>query len=193
MIYLSLKALHLVGVVSWFAGLFYHVRLFVYHAEALQLAEPRRSILARQYELMESRLFTIIMNPAMGITVATAAGMLALPEGRGWAAQPWMLAKYALVGLLVAYHFYTRGVMLAFPRGEVRHGGEFFRKLNEVPTLILIAVTILAVFKTAVSWVGLGVALGLAGVAIVVGYRAYQVHRLKEDAALAAATQGLSQ
>jgi putative membrane protein len=74
MLYLWLKAFHLVGVVSWFAGLFYHGRLLVYHAEALASSEPGRDILISQYRVMESRLLRAIMNPAMGLTLFTAAG-----------------------------------------------------------------------------------------------------------------------
>ncbi|MDX2194435.1 MAG: protoporphyrinogen oxidase HemJ [Gemmatimonadales bacterium] len=186
MLYLWLKAFHLIGVTSWFAGLFYHVRLFVYHAEALAKPEPERGILARQLAVMEARLFGIIMQPALWITVGTAGGMLVVPEGRPFASQPWMVAKYALVGLLVAYHFHTRGVMEDFAAGRPTRGGEYYRKLNEVPTLLLVAVTILAVFKGQVPWLGLGVTLATLLVLIVLGYRAYASHRARAEAAAGA-------
>jgi putative membrane protein len=177
MTYLWLKAFHIVGVVSWFAGLFYHGRLFVYHAEALGYPEPKREILTRQYALMESRLYRIIMTPAMVLTVATALAMLALPTGRAWLPQPWLHAKLALVALLLALHFYSKRVMDAFAAGRMHRSGEWFRLFNEGPTLILVAVTILAVFKTAIPWGGLGAALTALVVLIVVGYRAYARHR----------------
>jgi putative membrane protein len=182
MLYLWLKAFHLVGVVSWFAGLLYHGRLLVYHAEALVSPEPRRGILSRQYEIMESRLFHIIMNPAMGVTLATAVGMLLTATGRGYATQPWMLAKFALVGLLVVLHFSMRRVMLEFAAGRMHRSAEWFRLLNEAPTLTLVVVTLLAVFKTAVPWRGLGAAVVVLVVALLVGTRAYARHRHKGDA-----------
>jgi len=177
MLYLWLKAVHIVGVVSWFAGLFYLGRLFVYHAEALLLPEPRREILTRQYEIMESRLFHLIMNPAMGITVATSAGMLLTASGRGYVAQPWMLAKLTLGALLVVFHFYQRRIMLEFAAGRMHRSAEWFRLLNEAPTLLLVVATVLAVFKTAVPWRGLGTAVAVLVGAILVGIRAYARHR----------------
>jgi putative membrane protein len=182
MLYLWLKAVHIVGVVSWFAGLFYLGRLFVYHAEALLLPEPRREILTRQYEIMESRLFHLIMKPAMGITVATSAGMLLTASGRGYVAQPWMLAKLTLGALLVVFHFYQRRIMLEFAAGRMHRDAEWLRLLNEAPTLILVVVTVLAVFKTATPWGGLSAAVAVLVVAVLVGIRAYARHRHKGDA-----------
>src|SRR5687768_10491097 len=78
MAYLWLKAFHIIGVVAWFAGLFYLVRLFVYHVEAAERPEPERAVLQPQFALMERRLYRIITRPAMVLTLATAAGMLAL-------------------------------------------------------------------------------------------------------------------
>lgn len=169
MLYLWLKAFHIVGVVSWFAGLFYHGRLLVYHAEALGSPEPRRGILASQYQIMESRLFRIIMNPAMGLTLVTAAGMLLTTTGRAYITQPWMLAKVVLVALLVALHFWMRRIMLELAEGHVQGSTGWFRFLNEAPTLILVLVTLLAVFKTAVPWGGLGATAAVLVVAILIG------------------------
>jgi putative membrane protein len=187
MLYLWLKAFHIVGVVSWFAGLFYLGRLFVYHAEALPAPEPKRGILTQQYTLMESRLYRLIMTPAMVLTIATAAAMLALPAGRAWLPQPWLHAKLALVALLLGLHFYSKRVMSAFAAGRMHRSGEWFRLFNEGPTLILVAVTILAVFKSAIPWGGLGAALTALVVLIVVGYRAYARHRRAEEVRAATA------
>jgi putative membrane protein len=177
MLYLWLKAIHIVGVVSWFAGLFYHGRLLVYHVEALALPEPRRGILTSQYQIMESRLFRIIMNPAMGLTLVTAAAMVLAPPGRAYLTQPWMLAKLVLVVLLVAFHFWMRRIMRELAEGRAQGSTARFRLLNEVPTLILVLVTLLAVFKTAVPWGGLGATAAVLVVAILVGMRAYGRHR----------------
>ncbi|HWB41742.1 MAG TPA: protoporphyrinogen oxidase HemJ [Gemmatimonadales bacterium] len=184
MLYLWLKTLHIIAVVSWFAGLFYHGRLLVYHAEALVLTEPQRGILARQYSIMESRLFRIIMSPAMVLTLATGGGMLLTSVGGGYVAQPWMLAKLVVVGLLVGFHFYLRRIMLELAAGQVRWSGRGLRLLNEVPTLLLVSVTFLAVFKTATPWAGVGAALVLLVMAILVGARAYDRRRRKAGEAV---------
>lgn len=185
MLYLWLKAFHLVGVVSWFAGLLYHGRLLVYHAEALVSPEPRRGILSRQYEIMESRLFHIIMNPAMGVTLATAVGMLLTATGRGYATQPWMLAKFSLVALLIVYQFYVRRIMLEFAAGRMHRSAEWFRFLNEAPTLVLVVITLLAVFKNAIPWTGLGAAVVVLVVALLVGIQAYARRRQQGEAPVA--------
>jgi putative membrane protein len=177
MVYLWLKAFHIVGVVSWFAGLFYHGRLFVYHAEALAAPEPKRQILSQQYMVMESRLYRIIMTPAMVLTLATGLGMLAMPAGHAWLPQPWLHAKLALVALLLVLHFHSKRVMEAFAGGRMHRSSEWFRLYNEGPTLILVAVSILAVFKSAIPWGGLGAALTALVVLILLGYRAYARHR----------------
>ncbi len=103
MAYYWFKAFHLIGIVVWFAGLFYLVRLFVYHAEAEQEPEPARSILKKQYELMEKRLYGIITTPGMLVTVTMAAGLIytepeILKSG-------WLHIKLAIVALLIGYHF----------------------------------------------------------------------------------------
>jgi putative membrane protein len=175
-LYLWLKAFHIVGVVSWFAGLFYFGRLLVYHSEALGSTEPRRGILASQYQLMESRLFHIIMNPGMGLTLATGAVMLLTSPGRSYLTQPWMLAKLVLVVALVAFHVRMRRAMLELAQGRGQ-SSERFRLLNEVPTLILVLVTLLAVFKNAVPWGGVGATGVVLLVAILFGIRAYARHR----------------
>lgn len=177
MIYLWLKAFHLVGVVSWFAGLFYHGRLLVYHAEALASREPGRDILVSQYRIMESRLFRIIMNPAMGLTLVTAAGMLLTDTGGSYLSQPWMLAKLVLVALLVALHFVLRRIMLDLATSRSSWNAERLRLLNEAPTLLLVLITILAVFKGATSWRGLGMAGAVLVVGLWLGIRLYARRR----------------
>jgi putative membrane protein len=173
MVYLWLKAFHLVAVVSWFAGLFYHGRLLVYHAEALASAEPGRDILVTQYRMMETRLLRIIMNPAMGLTLITAAGMLLTPTGGSYLTQPWMLAKLVLVAHLMALHLGMRRIMLDLAAGRVHWSSERLRVLNEAPTLLLVLITILAVFKGAVSWRGLGLAGAMLVVALWLGINRY--------------------
>lgn len=145
MAYLWYKAFHLIGVVVWFAGLFYLVRLFVYHAEASQQPEPAQSILKSQYEIMEKRLYHIITMPGMVVTVVMAIGLLTtepevLKDG-------WLHIKLAFVVALLAYHFYCGRLMRRLATGECKWTGQQFRALNEAPTVLLVAIVLLAVFK----------------------------------------------
>ena len=102
--YLWLKTLHIIGVVVWFAGLFYLVRLFIYHVEAEELDEEIREAFFDQYSLMELRLANIITTPGMILTVSMAIGLIVMQPT--WLSQTWMQFKLAFVGLLLAYHFF---------------------------------------------------------------------------------------
>jgi len=109
MAYYWFKAFHIIGVVVWFAGLFYMVRLFVYHAEASQEPEPAQTILKNQYEIMEKRLYNIITTPGMVVTVAMAIGLLVTePEVLK---DSWLHIKLAFVAALLIYHFYCGRIM----------------------------------------------------------------------------------
>lgn len=171
MTYLWFKALHLVGVVAWMAGLFYLVRLFVYHAEAAAKPEPARTILIEQYRLMERRLLRGITTPAMLITVAAATVLYVLNPTL--LRQPWMHVKLLFVTLLLAYHHLCGRTVKKLASATPTQSGEWYRWANEVPTVILLAVAVLVVFKGAVSWMALAVALVTLLVLIVVGIRVY--------------------
>jgi putative membrane protein len=145
MAYYWFKAFHLIGVVVWFAGLFYMVRLFVYHAEASQQPEPTQTILKKQYELMEKRLYNIITTPGMVVTVAMAIGLLSTEPDI--LKSSWIHIKLSLVALLLIYHFYCGWVMKQLAAGESKLTGQQFRALNEAPTILLVVIVLLAVFK----------------------------------------------
>ncbi len=145
MAYYWFKAFHLIGVVVWFAGLFYLVRLFVYHAEANQEPEPAQSILKKQYEIMELRLYNIITNPGMIVTIAMAIGLISTePE---ILKSGWLHIKLALVLVLIGYHHYCKKLMKQLAKGECEWTGQQFRALNEAPTIFLVVIVLLAVFK----------------------------------------------
>jgi protoporphyrinogen IX oxidase len=134
---LWIKALHIVFVVSWFAGLFYLPRLFVYHAEA------KDHISSERFKVMERKLYRGIMMPAMVLTLASGLGLW---FGFGFSGG-WLTAKTVLVALLVAYHFWIRKYLGDFARDANRHTHVFYRWVNEAPTLLLIAIVILVVVK----------------------------------------------
>lgn len=145
MAYFWFKAFHLIGVVVWFAGLFYLVRLFVYHAEASERDEPAQTILKAQYEIMEKRLYHIITMPGMMVTVAMAIGLISTePE---ILKSGWLHIKLALVAVLLGYHFYCGRIMKRLAAGECNWTGQQFRALNEAPTVLLVVIVLLAVFK----------------------------------------------
>jgi putative membrane protein len=143
--YLWFKSLHIVGVVVWFAGLFYLVRLFIYHREADELAEPTRQAFQEQYALMERRLANIITTPGMAVAVTMAIGLLSVQPG--WLREGWMHAKLAVVALLLVYHAFCYRLMGQLQRGDCRWSARQLRALNELPTLLLVAAVLLVVFK----------------------------------------------
>ena len=143
--YLWFKSLHIVGVVVWFAGLFYLVRLFIYHVEAQDLQEPMRGAFQVQYALMERRLANIITTPGMVVAVSMAAGLLISQPS--WLHQGWMHAKLGFVAALLAYHWFCYRLMGQLHRGECQWSGRQLRALNELPTLLLVIVVMLVVFK----------------------------------------------
>lgn len=165
MAYSWFKAFHIIGVVVWFAGLFYLVRLFIYHVEANEEPEPARTILQQQYQIMEKRLYSIITTPGMLVTVAMAIGMLVLePE---LLKQGWLHVKLAFVALLLGYHHYCARLMKKLSNHECGWTGQQLRALNEAPTVMLVAIVLLAVFKNNLptditAWVILALVIAMA-------------------------------
>ncbi len=176
--YLFFKALHIIGFVSWFAGLFYLVRLFVYHREAWELKNETGTTLRAQYQIMESRLYTIIQTPAMVLTLVGGIGMLVINPS--WLQQSWMHLKLALVVALILYHFSCGKQIkkLARQAGGISSFG--YRLYNELPTLLLIAIVMLAVWKS-LEGLYLGLALLLAlGLLFFVVAKVYKRQRTKK-------------
>lgn len=165
MAYFWFKAFHIVGVVVWFAGLFYLVRLFIYHVEAEEQPEPARGILQSQYLLMEKRLYNIITTPGMLVAVAMAIGLLTTePEVlHDW----WLHVKLGFVVLLLGYHHYCARILKQLEKGTCRLSSGKLRALNEAPTLLLVAIVMLAVFKnsfptSASVWVMVALVVSMA-------------------------------
>ncbi len=138
---LWVKAFHIVFMVTWFAGLFYLPRLFVYHALCEDAPGDAR------FKTMERKLYYGIMTPGAVLTVIFG---LWLVVDYAWAAYShagWLHLKMMLVLLLIGYHVYCGFLLAAFRRGENRHSHKFYRILNEIPVLFLIAIVILVVVK----------------------------------------------
>lgn len=134
---LWLKAFHVAFMVTWFAGLFYLPRLFVYHA----MADDAIGI--ERFKVMERKLYYGIMTPGAILTVATGLGLWLGFGIRGG----WLHVKLALVSVLIAYHVYCGVLLAALRDGRNRHGHVFYRWVNEFPVLILLAVVVLVVVK----------------------------------------------
>lgn len=179
--YPYIKALHLIFVVTWFAGLFYMPRLFIYHIEALEKASPEREILANQFRLMSRRLWNIITWPSAILCTLFAAIMLLLMPG--WLSQPWMHVKLAFVLLLFAYHLRTHQMYRQLQRDEARYSSNYMRIWNEGATLILFAVVFLVVLKNAVNWIFGLLGLLLLAILLMLGIRLYKKIRDKNPEA----------
>jgi len=163
--YLWFKTLHIVGVVVWFAGLFYLVRLFIYHVEAEDLAPEVSLAFKNQYGLMERRLANIITTPGMIVAVTMAIGLLVAQPS--WLQQGWMHAKLGFVAALLVYHWFCYRLMGQLQDGSCQWSGKQLRALNELPTLLLVIVVMLVVFKTqfptsAATWFIVGLVVFMA-------------------------------
>jgi len=174
---LILKALHIIGFVAWFAGLFYLVRIFVYHAEAQQKDNPERDILINQFRIMEWRVYKIICNPAMMITWTCGLIMLHL-YGVEWLKENgWMHVKLLFLTLLTVYHVWMGKQMQKMQNEETRFDSYKFRLLNEVPTLFLFAIVFFAVIKD-ISYAGKIIGLILiVGILLFLGVKMYKKQR----------------
>ena len=137
--YLSLKALHIISIIAWMAGMLYLPRLFVYHAET-----PVPSATSETFKIMERRLLKAIVNPSM-FAVFITGGFLAYQTGY-WQS-PWLHVKIALALGLGALHGYFARYVKIFARDENRRSTRFFRILNEIPTVLMVLVVFLVVFK----------------------------------------------
>ncbi len=138
--YLWLKAFHIIFVVTWFAGLFYMPRLFVYHSTTTDQEGKER------FKLMQRKLYKIIMNPSMILTLVFGIWLL-VESWQAYSTQVWIWVKVTLVILLVGYHHYCLRIMKAFAEDRQIHSEKFFRIFNELPALVLIAAVILVVVK----------------------------------------------
>lgn len=138
---LWIKALHLIFMVTWFAGLFYLPRLFVYHA----MANDAPSI--ERFKIMERKLYHGIMTPGMVLTLVFGIWMLVVYAWEAYSATGWLHAKLALIAVLVVYHLWCGRLVKAFKEDRDNHSHVWFRWFNEFPVAILFGVVILAVVR----------------------------------------------
>jgi putative membrane protein len=176
MTYLHFKALHIIFMVSWFAGLFYMPRLFVYHTEANDKPSPEREILLAQFTKMEKLLWNAIMTPACWLTLLFGSVMLYITPA--WLEQGWMQLKLLFVLGLLGYHFYTGRIIKELREGRFRFSSFQLRLFNEVATIFLFSIVFLVVLKNTVDWLW-GV-LGLISFAVLIMTAVKLVKRVRE-------------
>ena len=139
--YLLFKSLHLIAVISWMAGLLYLPRIFVYHSE-----NNNNSQVTEIFKVMEKKLFFYIMTPAM--TLSWIFGLILIHEiGFQQLGQKWMILKLIFVISLTLYHFYLGRVLGQFKLDMNKHSSKYYRYINEIPTLLLILIIFIVIFK----------------------------------------------
>jgi putative membrane protein len=169
----TLKALHIIFVVSWFAGLFYIVRLFIYHTEAQQKEAISRKILSEQFEVMEKKLWWIITTPAMVLTLIFGIWMLFL-NPTYYLSAPWMHLKLAFVGMLLIYHFVCQKIMNDLKKGIFNWKSNGLRIWNEVATLALVAIVFLVVMKDSFNWIKGTIGFFAVAIGLMLGIKMYK-------------------
>jgi putative membrane protein len=166
--YAYLKALHIIFIVTWFAGMFYIVRLFIYNAEANEKGEPEKSILQKQFSIMIKRLWLGITWPSAVLTLLLGPTVMFLGNWNKLLtddAGKWLLIKLHFVFFLYLYHFSLHSIYRQQSAGIFKYSSQKLRVWNEVATIFLVPIVMLATVKSSLSWVwGL---VGLMGFVIV--------------------------
>lgn len=147
--YSLIKALHIIFVITWFAGLFYIIRLFIYHVEANDKPEPARTILQDQFKIMEKRLWYGITVPSAILTFVFGGALISYFSPVS--AHPWLLAKFGFLILLYLYHFSCGAIYKQLKNNVFKYTSNQLRIWNEVATILLFAIIFLVVLKNIIS------------------------------------------
>lgn len=177
--YYYILSVHIVFMVSWMAGLFYSVRLFIYHTEAKDRPELEKNILQKEYEKMERKLWHIITTPAMVLTVLAGITMLCIRPAL--LQMPWMHVKLSFVVLLLIYHFICQHIMKQLRLGTCKMSSFKLRLWNEVATILLVAIVFTVILKSAIDWVYGLTGLIIFAVLIMMAVKWYKHYRKKHD------------
>ncbi|MEO8086395.1 MAG: CopD family protein [Bacteroidota bacterium] len=176
---LYLKALHIIFVVTWFAGLFYIVRLFIYHAEANQKPEPERSILINHFKGAEKRLWYGITFPSMILTYIF--GFWMSYEMFGFAFPGWLWLKLAFVFGLTLYHLECHIMFRNLQRDNVKYSSFRLRLWNEVATLFLFAIVFIVVLKDSGNWLWGIIGLVIFAILLLIAINIYRKRRIDKS------------
>ncbi|GGC28198.1 hypothetical protein GCM10011386_20270 [Parapedobacter defluvii] len=172
MLYLYIKAVHIIFVITWMAGLFYMVRLFIYHTEAKQKPEDEYAVLHRQFVIMENKLWWIITTPSMYLAVLAGLSLLYIVPGL--LETGWMHVKLVFVLGLVTYHFVCQRIMLRLRDETSRWTSIRLRLWNELATVLLFAIVFAVVLKSAINWIYGVLGLLLLSVMLMLAVRWYK-------------------
>lgn len=179
--YNIIKSLHIIFMVSWFAGLFYIVRLFIYHVEAKSKTKDEFEILGAQFKIMEKKLWYIITWPAMVLTVVFGVWMLVTPIGMAWLKTGWMHVKLLFVVVLIIYHLATHKMFLKLQKNVLPASSVKLRFWNEGATLLLVSIVFIVVMKNALNW-GYGVIVFFAlGMLLMLAVKWYKKIRSSKE------------
>jgi len=173
--YLYFKAFHIIGFVSWFAGMFYLVRIFVYHTEANDKPDYIREDWKAQFTKMAWRVYKIICNPAMIVT--WTFGLLMLITNPEILSQNWIKVKLVLLLLLTFYQLYCKSIIKKQEAGIETFTSFQFRLLNELPTLFLVSIVLLAVVKDVLNFIYLFLGVLAFGFILYLSAKAYKKFR----------------
>ncbi len=180
-LYNYVKALHLIFVITWFAGLFYIPRLFIYQIEAFYKPTPEKEILGKQLKLMAKRLWNIITWPSAILATIFAIWLLFLIPA--WLGQGWMHIKLLFVVLLFLYHFKTHQIFKQLQNDDVRYTSKFMRMWNEVTTIILFAIVFLVILKDSLNWIYGVIGIIVLAILLMLGIKWYKKVREKNPEA----------
>jgi len=178
--YLYILAVHIIFVVSWMAGLFYSVRLFIYHTEANDRPAIERDILQKEFIKIEHKLWNIITTPAMILAVCAGIGMISIRPGL--LSTPWLHVKLGFVLLLLIYHFICQRIMKQMKNGVFKLSSFKLRLWNEVATVLLVAIVFTVVLKSAVDWFYGLIGLIIFSGTIMTAVKLYKNYRKKHEA-----------
>ncbi len=174
-----IKALHLIFIITWFAGLFYIVRLFIYQTEAETRTEPSKEILQTQYKLMSKRLWYIITWPSA--ILSSLFGFWMLYKSPYYLQEPWMLVKLIFVFTLYFYHGFCHYIYKKLQNNIIKYSSLKLRIFNEISTIILFAIVFLVTVKSAINWIWGVVGIIIFGVLLMLGIKLYKTIREKKS------------
>ena len=177
MAYFYIKAFHLIFVITWFAGLFYIPRLFVYQIEAFEKPSPDKEILGKQLKLMAKRLWYIITWPSA--ILALIFGLILFYMNPALIYFDWMQVKLGFIVLLIIYHLKTQQYYTQLQNDSVKKSSSFMRIWNEGATFILFAVIFLVILKSAINWIWGIIGIVVLGILIMLGFKVYKNIRAK--------------
>lgn len=177
MYYNYIKALHLIFVITWFAGLFYIPRLFIYHIEANKKPKNEADILIPQLKIMARRLWYIITWPSAILAILFAVWLILLMPS--WLSQGWMHTKITFVALLIFYHLKTHKMFLKLQKDQMKYSSMYVRIWNEGATLLLFSIVFLVILKDSFSWIWGLIGFIALGLLLILGIRLY--NKIRKD------------